>query len=1272
MGLGDKKMRYFRLIILLTFAFTTFVKAEDITEEYAKMIALNTFEMNHPELKRSVLKTVKIPYKTIFVYVVGFKEGGYCVVSGNKNSEPVPMYSLSTHIDSTEVKLEIKLGILLENVYKNSLINERATEEKYYWESIEKKDPNIKLKVKKKTQKSAFILNKRIKTRWLQYSTDYTYGGDYNALCPLVPNQATSDPNDQIKAVAGCVALAVAQIAKYYEHPKTVMHLQPYSVTGSNFAAGQLPNNENNIAIKYNEIPETYYDARAEKDGPMLAKLIVAAGISVKSKYASNATKPDFLSLTDFVNNIEKAINLNFEFWNTNAIRYDAVQNNYDRFFDKVSYYLREHSAPVLVNYQYDSNSGHMGIIEGYDQDDRFRVILGHFQGLWNNGNLDIEYLAKSMFNDQCFAIAVSRPTSVTLPYLYTTALGNQSSKQVALLWSKAKSSYDNIVIKGYNIYRKLSLQNKENWAKVNTFLLPYYAWQETITGYDDQENKLYKTKYDYCIGVEYDSLNIPCEVLSYPITRMLNDQEVSGLTKIGTKSTITVQGDYLDDSWEMDKVQSTSIVTDAEAHDDTDGIKNFDECVIYNSHPKDASDPPTLAINPQNFDIAWNETQSKTVTITTTGTKVKVEKIGTNVGWLNMPTSQEITVNNGSCSFSFNATENAPPSLANRPAKILVTAFSSSGGNKSGYIDIKQSFNNYADDDHLPDTWEMQYFGNLEQNDGGDPDVDHASNLLEYQKGKKPNDPNSIPEEIDYDNDRLPDYWEYIYFPHPANQNNLTFLPKDGDQEHGDYDGDGATDYMEFIANTSPINASSVPVFIDSDADLMDDRWEIKYFGTLDSTATGDPDGDHATNLQEYTYRTHPCDRNSIPGDVDHDQDGIKDWWEYKYFHYPENQNNLGFLPKDGDILEGDYDGDHVTDIREFIAGTSPIDRNNLPTNFDYDQDGIYDINEYKYFPYPQYTNSLVYLKAGQDYDLDQFNDEIEIQRGSDPKNQNDYPPSGVIVIHSPLSKPTDGRDRLNISEIGKEFDITYFSEYTHGNKPAKMFIQAYDSYNTNIDEDHVADWIQLDKKEVEACDYSTSAAFNNASKFKIKVLPNFAGVAREGAIVFSVTKDNNNYHFAGCVKNRFGSSTELYDKDVTIYVTQKGNLVNIYTPEEGGTLQTTFLACDTISIARSSYYKAVAKSKFTAGKMIDINPGFETSGESEFNITPTISHETIPDIDDRLFGSKMEWAFMFGRPFEWYIQNYHKPTHEQGNIYNLHSRTYCNEVSFAIPILS
>jgi hypothetical protein len=54
------------------------------------------------------------------------------------------------------------------------------------------------------------------------------------------------------------------------------------------------------------------------------------------------------------------------------------------------------------------------------------------------------------------------------------------------------------------------------------------------------------------------------------------------------------------------------------------------------------------------------------------------------------------------------------------------------------------------ADGDGLADAWEMQYFGNLNQNGAGDFDGDGVSNLREYRAGTNPTDPHSLFEVVE------------------------------------------------------------------------------------------------------------------------------------------------------------------------------------------------------------------------------------------------------------------------------------------------------------------------------------------------------------------------------------------------------------------------------------------------------------------------------------------------------------------------------------------
>ncbi len=45
----------------------------------------------------------------------------------------------------------------------------------------------------------------------------------------------------------------------------------------------------------------------------------------------------------------------------------------------------------------------------------------------------------------------------------------------------------------------------------------------------------------------------------------------------------------------------------------------------------------------------------------------------------------------------------------------------------------------------------------------------------------------------------------------------------------------------------------------VDADGDGLPDWWELQYFGNLSQVASGDPDGDGVTNLQEYQQGRNP-----------------------------------------------------------------------------------------------------------------------------------------------------------------------------------------------------------------------------------------------------------------------------------------------------------------------------------------------------------------------------------------------------------------------------
>ena len=174
-------------------------------------------------------------------------------------------------------------------------------------------------------------------------------------------------------------------------------------------------------------------------------------------------------------------------------------------------------------------------------------------------------------------------------------------------------------------------------------------------------------------------------------------------------------------------------------------------------------------------------------------------------------------------------------------------------------------------DMDGLPDSWELQYFGNTDAEPLQDAEQDGVTNQAELEHG-------TSPVLADTDGDGMSDCWEITY--------GLDPLANDASQ---DADGDQASNLDEFIACTNPVDPTNT--VNDIDQDQLPDNWEWKWFGSLNQDAGADLDADGLENAQECTIGTSPtnpdtdgdnapdgsdnCRLTSNPGQLDADQDG-------------------------------------------------------------------------------------------------------------------------------------------------------------------------------------------------------------------------------------------------------------------------------------------------------------------------------------------------------------------------------------------------------------
>ena len=362
------------------------------------------------------------------LYIFNVENGGFVIVSASKNMRPVLAYSVRHSYDG---EIPEPARYFIDNYrrsveYLNGIgqpLNDEVAKE---WNALE----NNELPA----AKNAKTVNPLIQTLWNQ---DYPY----NYYAPETGGGWWGGPGGH--CYAGCVACAMSQIMKYWDHPvhghgsHSYVH-STYGVQSADFGATTY-----NWAIMPNEL-----GYQADDAAKAVALLMYHCGVSVDMNFGpdgSGAYSPD----------VETAMRQYFGYC---AAVYKQRSNYTTEEWIALLKSDLDKLHPIYFSGTSDSGGGHAIVCDGYDSNDYFSFNLG-----WSGSGNDFYSIddVAGYHNNEAIVMNIY-PLEINsdengIIYVATDGNGDGSS------WENATSHLEYVTAMATNV-------SKMVWVKTGTY----------------------------------------------------------------------------------------------------------------------------------------------------------------------------------------------------------------------------------------------------------------------------------------------------------------------------------------------------------------------------------------------------------------------------------------------------------------------------------------------------------------------------------------------------------------------------------------------------------------------------------------------------------------------------------------------------------------------------------------------------------------------------------------------------------------------------------
>lgn len=398
---------YFTTLLLITTI--SFLRAEPVSKETAEQVAINFFQTRNISQPQNVNgRSSELVYQedaimlnnevtdmpTTFYYVFDIDNLGFVIVSGDDDLIPIIGYSTEGTFPKEQMPIHIaKWFQQYKNEIKYILENEiEATQDiKQKWSELSSSNYS-------NTESLLLGVDPLLTTKWNQ--SPY-----YNAYCPG-------------GSVTGCVATAMAQLMKYWNHPQQGTGYHSY--IEDNY--GTLSANFGSTTYNWGNMPNVL-----NSSNDAVATLMYHCGISVEMDYSPQASGAQTLDVADALKN----------FFGYAQSLEGIYRANYNTSGWHQALKSELNSGRPIQYAGTGTGGGHSFVCDGYDDNDYF-----HFNWGWG-GNSDGYFWIDALnpgslgtgggnggFNSNHRAIIGVQPSSGTQPtnidlYSYITVSPN-------------------------------------------------------------------------------------------------------------------------------------------------------------------------------------------------------------------------------------------------------------------------------------------------------------------------------------------------------------------------------------------------------------------------------------------------------------------------------------------------------------------------------------------------------------------------------------------------------------------------------------------------------------------------------------------------------------------------------------------------------------------------------------------------------------------------------------------------------------------------------